>query len=57
MICAHHPSAKQATAMVAKLLSPLDDETNEWKRTQLRELAAINGARSLPGFYWGCVWF
>lgn len=37
----------QASAMVAKLLSPLDDEANEWKRTQLRELAAINGAQPM----------
>lgn len=29
--------------MVAKLLTPMDDATNEHKQLQLRELAAING--------------
>lgn len=29
--------------MVAKLLTPMEDSTNEHKQLQLRELAAING--------------
>jgi hypothetical protein len=33
----------QAADMVAKLLTPMDDATNEHKQLQLRELAAING--------------
>ncbi|KAF5843366.1 hypothetical protein DUNSADRAFT_17944 [Dunaliella salina] len=32
-----------AAAMVKKLLMPLDETMNEHKRTQLRELAALNG--------------
>jgi hypothetical protein len=34
--------------MVQKLLMPLDETMNEHKRTQLRELAALNGR---PGGY------
>lgn len=37
-------SPMQAAAMVQKLLMPLDETMNEHKRTQLRELAALNGA-------------
>eukprot|EP00883_Tetradesmus_obliquus_P014405 jgi/Sobl393_1/7448/SZX73474.1 len=33
----------KGAAMVAKLLTPMDDATNEHKQLQLRELAAING--------------
>eukprot|EP00878_Enallax_costatus_P013961 GHUV01014600.1.p1 GENE.GHUV01014600.1~~GHUV01014600.1.p1 ORF type:complete len:396 (+),score=119.09 GHUV01014600.1:265-1452(+) len=35
--------ADKAYDMVAKLLTPMDDSTNEHKQLQLRELAAING--------------
>jgi len=38
MVC-----AAQAADMIAKLLTPIDDSTNEHKQLQLRELAAING--------------
>jgi splicing factor 1 len=34
---------EQAAALVADLLVPVDDETNEWKKRQLMELAVING--------------
>jgi splicing factor 1 len=33
----------RASAMVEKLCTPSDDEHNEHKRLQLRELAALNG--------------
>ncbi|KAF6262591.1 hypothetical protein COO60DRAFT_1699170, partial [Scenedesmus sp. NREL 46B-D3] len=36
-------SVDKAADMVAKLLTPMDDATNEHKQLQLRELAAING--------------
>jgi hypothetical protein len=36
-------ATRQAADMVAKLLTPMDDATNEHKQLQLRELAAING--------------
>lgn len=39
--------------MVQKLLKPLDETMNEHKRTQLRELAALNGT---VGFF-GCFQF
>lgn len=32
-----------ATTLIADLLRPVDDDTNEWKKKQLMELAAING--------------
>ena len=33
----------QASALLTPLLTPMDDNTNEWKKQQLRELAEING--------------
>ncbi len=52
--------ATQAAAMVQKLLMPLDETMNEHKRTQLRELAALNGALHSRQRSWqlhknGCV--
>jgi splicing factor 1 len=38
-----------AAKVVADLLRPIDDEMNEHKKAQLRELALINGA-----WPWGC---
>ena len=32
-----------AAALIADLLKPVDDDTNEWKKRQLMELAVING--------------
>ena len=32
-----------AATLIADLLRPIDDDTNEWKKKQLMELAAING--------------
>ena len=32
-----------AAVLIADLLRPVDDDTNEWKKKQLMELAAING--------------
>ena len=37
-------AAERAAALVARLLSPGDAAAGAWKRAQLRELAAINGA-------------
>jgi hypothetical protein len=43
LTCVLLPLLLQAADMVAKLLTPMDDATNEHKQLQLRELAAING--------------
>lgn len=51
-------STLQAAKEVGKLLRPLDDEQNEHKQKQLRELALINGTlRSVSIFCWiySCV--
>lgn len=37
-----------AAQMIHDLLVPTDEARNEHKRLQLRELAALNGARSWP---------
>jgi len=34
---------EQAAALISDLLHPVDDDTNEWKKRQLVELAAMNG--------------
>ena len=39
----------RAAAMVQTLLKPVDDDYNEHKRAQLRELALINGTLRQPG--------
>ena len=39
----------RAAAMVQTLLKPVDDDYNEHKRAQLRELALINGTLRNPG--------
>ena len=50
----HRPQVDAAAAMIQRLLQPLDEEMNEHKKLQLRELATINGTLKDEEFCFVC---